>query len=143
MGEIDILAEATALAEAQIYTAEKAAAQAAAAAASALDSQRAEARRRKQEDWATAVDDFATSLAHASGDTLRSFAEVLLPPVPPVETGAASEPEDDPRTSRPWGWELRLTLPGGEADVSIEPDGAPADLCALRADSLFSILISY
>ena len=85
--QADVLAAAAALAEAQITSAETAAQQAASAAART---------RRAKEDtssWGAAIDGFAMSLAHASGDTLRSFAEGLMPT--PVDAGAASESEED------------------------------------------------
>ena len=83
----DALTAAAALAEAQITSAETAAQQAATAAA--------RTRRAKEatNSWGAAIDGFAMSLAHASGDTLRSFAEGLMPT--PADAGAASESEEE------------------------------------------------
>ena len=122
--QADVLAAAAALAEAQITSAETAAATAAAAAA--------RTRRAKEatNSWGAAIDGFAMSLAHASGDTLRSFAEGLMPT--PADDGAVSESEEDEEKSspepKPWGWEFRVTLPGGasQPDAPDEPEAAAA-----------------
>ena len=121
--QADVLAAAAALAEAQITSAETAAQQAASAAA--------RTRRTKEatNSWGAAIDGFAMSLAHASGDTLRSFAEGLMPT--PDDAGAASESEEDEDDGsspepKPWGWEFRVTLPGGasQPDAPDEPEAA-------------------
>ena len=122
--QADVLAAAAALAEAQITSAETAAQQAASAAA------RTRRAKESTSSWGAAIDGFAMSLAHASGDTLRSFAEGLMPT--PADAGAASESEEEEEESspepKPWGWEFRVTLPGGasQPDAPDEPEAAAA-----------------
>lgn len=120
----DALTAAAALAEAQITSAETAAQQAASAAA------RTRRAKESTSSWGAAIDGFAMSLAHASGDTLRSFAEGLIST--PADAGAASESEEEEEESspepKPWGWEFRVTLPGGasQPDAPDEPEAAAA-----------------